>query len=282
MNQPSKSRLQLRMEILKKLGIEISKIDLVQEKPTKVEIEILDNEKEPKSIDTKLSSFEEQKMPTFLELHPKAPFDINFMDATDFLYYGLSSQTDLKPLEEIIQKKVILSEKKNTNQNRKYETNFLFEKTKTSYEKEYDTFIRPYLSLVISPFYNPEKVIPVSYDTWLEIRDSQIPMKNQYSYLEHAYQVKDSLSIEDWVIAIGIPFYYLRTHKGTEVAQELLEKVIQFIKTYHIELPILDTSGFLSILYVPPILEENRNLFAKKPKILSMLKEFEKQEKEKN
>lgn len=182
-----------------------------------------------------------------------------------FLYHGIRFQNYLEKLESIFAKKAILASKFIDN-SFTYEDNcndgeyvsLLEIDDAFKYDAMYEAFIRPNITLVVSPFCEAYNTIFVPFHEWEEIRNSGRTFKNRFSYGKNEYQVKDFVPL-DQIVAIGVPFLYLTCNRNEDYAAKLLDDVILLMKKYDLDLLVVDTSNYNKTLYVPE-LEETRKL----------------------
>lgn len=200
-----------------------------------------------------IEELEQQEMQTFYELHPYASETNNLEDINSFLYHGIRYQKHLEILENIFKERMILAGKHipefptyrlsdNCNDG---EYISLLEYKFPNYQAQWDTFIKPNVTLVISPECDAKKTIYVPTHQWDDIKQNYPQTKNRYSYMEGEYQVKDFIPLS-MVVAIGIPFQYLIDKISLEDANKLLEDTINLMETYEVYKPIIDTS-FLNL-----------------------------------
>lgn len=88
----------------------------------------------------------------------------------------------------------------------------------------------------------------LSFDEWLNIKKSNISLKNRYSYMLNEYQVKDWINL-DMVRAIGIPYSQFIREKGIEEMEEIIQHIIELMDNYNILLPIVNTDSCNKVLY---------------------------------
>lgn len=186
----------------------------------------------------------------------------NLCNTVCFLYHGIRFQYHLEKLESIFEKKAILASK-HLNNCFIYEDNCndgeyvsLLEIDPWEYSSMYEAFIRPNVTLVVSPFCEAYNTIYVPFNEWEEIKKSNRTFRNRFSYAKNEYQVKDRIPL-DQVVAIGIPYCYLGCQNKLDYANKLLEDVIELMHKYNLALPVVDTSASNEMLYNP---KEERKL----------------------
>lgn len=219
-----------------------------------------------------IEELEKQEMKTFCELHPCAAETNNLREIDSFLYHGIRYQEHLEILENIFKEGKILAAKNipdfpeyrfsdNCNDG---EYVSLLEYNIPDYQIEWDTFIKPNVTLVVSPKCNAKQTIYVPTYQWDDIKRNYSQTKNRYSYMEGEYQVKDYIPLS-MIIAIGLPYEYLVETKSEEFANKYLEDTVDLMKAYKIYRPIIDTSFFNFILteVKEPITIPNCDLFKK-------------------
>lgn len=192
---------------------------------------------------------EKEEMKTFDELHPYIDETNDFLEMNNFLYHGIRFQKNLEILESIFKDGKILAGKHipdfpehrffdNCNDG---EYVSLLECDDSRPQLEWQTFIKPNVTLVISPKCGAKKTIYVPTYQWDDIKKNHPQTKNRYSYMRGEYQVKDYIPLS-LVVAIGVPHMYLIDTKSHEFANQYLKDVISLMKEYRVYKPIVDTS----------------------------------------
>ncbi len=199
----------------------------------------------------------------FIDKHPLLKDVPTLCHVNYFLYHGIRYQDYLEVLENIFKSKAILAGKYVDNCY-SYEDNCnegeyisLLEINEYEYNDMYEVFIKPNITLVISPFCEAYNTIYVPYNEWEEIKQSDRKFKNRFSYAKNEYQVKDKISLEE-VVSVGVPYNYLISQNKISFANQLLEDTIKLMNEYNLDLPIVDTSNKNRILYVPELVESRK------------------------
>ena len=106
---------------------------------------------------------------------------------------------------------------------------------------EFDIFVRSNLFFGIKATIDAFKTIHLSYDDYIELRESGIKCNNLYSYAFNEYLVKDEIPLDD-VLFIGIDSnYYNGNYEDT------VNKVIELMKIYNIKLPFIDVNNNIEL-----------------------------------
>lgn len=103
------------------------------------------------------------------------------------------------------------------------------------------------ISLIISPNINAIKTIYLPYNEWEKIANKKT--KHRYSYAHNEYQVKQLIPIE-MIKAIGLPQRYLRLTNQENLIDIYKNDILELMKKYNIDLPIVDTSNYNNILFL--------------------------------
>jgi len=194
----------------------------------------------------KLAILDSQTPKTFLDLNPELYNSNNLRYIYNFLYHGIRFQNHLEKLESIFQAKAILAGNYQKNYS-PYSDNcnegeyISLLSTDGYYDIEYETFIIPNITLIVSPECNAIKTIYLPYNEWEQIKGKNT--KNRYSYANNEYQVKQIVPLS-LVKAIGLPARYLRTIGKEEQIEIYLQDILQLMNKYNINLPIIDTSAY--------------------------------------
>lgn len=194
---------------------------------------------------------DKQNSQTFLDINPDAIDRENLRFIYNFLYHGIRFQNHLEKLESIFKDKAILAGN--------YQKNYFSYSdncnegeyisllaTDGYYDLEYETFIMPNITLVISPDCNAIKTLYLPYHEWEQVKGKNT--KNRYSYAHNEYQVKQSISLS-MIKAIGIPARYLRTINKEEQIDIYLKDILELMNKYNITLPIVDNSAYNIPIY---------------------------------
>ena len=224
---------------------------------------------EPKFETPQKETFEEkfQKLEDQpLEFFESKYDDYDIKDIDNFLYHGIRFQQHLEKLESIFKDKAILA----GNYHNKYynyddncnEGEYI---SLTSYEREYITtyeiFIINNISLIISPECNAIKTIYLKYEDWEKAKG--IKTNNRYSYAMDEYQVKEKIPL-DLVKGIGLPANHLRETKREYLIDIYLNDILDLMKKYNTDLPIVDTSYNNRPLYTPKNYQSKRKILKNK------------------
>lgn len=201
---------------------------------------------ESNSFEQKLTILENLTPQTFQELHEDMYSLTNLRYIYNFLYHGIRFQNHLEKLESILKEQAILagnyqknyySYSDNCNEG-EYISLLSIDK---DYDLEYETFILPNITLIISSECQAIKTIYLPFNEWEQIKGKKT--KNRYSYAHNEYQVKKIIPIS-MVKAIGIPARYLRTINKEEQLNIYLHDILELMTKYQITLPIVDTSAY--------------------------------------
>lgn len=168
--------------------------------------------------------------------------EIPLRDVMCYLYHGIRFQKHLEKLENIFKKQQILAGKYVDGYNN-YDDNcnmgeyvsllqWVGENT-----PEYQTFIIPNISLIVSPRCNAIQTQYVEFEKWNEIRKGDYDLKNLYSYMRGECFCKDSIPFE-MVKAIGIGYNNYN----------LINDIEKLMEQYNINLPIIGTCEHNKIL----------------------------------
>ena len=173
----------------------------------------------------------------------------------NFLYHGIRFQNHLEKLESIFQDKAILAGNYQKNYS-SYSDNcnegeyISLLSTDGHYDLEYETFIMPNITLVVSPECGAIKTIYLPYKEWGKVKKKN--QSQRYSYAHNEYQVKQIIPLS-MVKAIGIPIRYLKTTNQEELINTYLNDIQELMDKYNITLPLVDTSAY----NIPITLPEN-------------------------
>lgn len=173
----------------------------------------------------------------------------------DFLYHGIRHQKHLEILESIFKDKAIIAgnyQENNSHSNYSDNCNegeyVSLLAINNDYNIEYETFIKPYITLIVSKDCNAIKTIYVPYYKWEEMKKKNT--SNRYSYANNEYHVKKMIPLS-YVKAIGVPARYLRTMGKEELIEIYLNEIIELMNKYNINLPIVDTSAYNMPIRIP-------------------------------
>lgn len=166
----------------------------------------------------------------------------------DFLYHGIRHQKHLEILESIFKDRAIIAGNYQKNNNysnycdncNEGEYVSLVARNK-DYDLEYTTFVKPYITLIISPDCGAIKTIYLPYEEWAEVVGKNT--SNRYSYAHNEYHVKQMIPLS-YVKAIGVPVRYLRDIFTQEEIERYLTDILELMNKYNINLPIVDTSAY--------------------------------------
>ena len=216
-----------------------------------------------KNFEEKLKYLENMPPQTFLDIYDQTYDFENLRYIHNFLYHGIRFQNHLEKLESIFKDRAILAGNYQ-NQHSHYYDNcnegeyISLLSTDGHYNLEYETFILPNITLVISPNCNPIKTIYLPYHEWIQIKGKKT--KNRYSYANNEYQIKQKIPLT-MIKAIGIPVRYLRSINKDELIDIYIQDILELMNKYNIYLPLVDTSA-----YNAPIITKNTNILQKKKK----------------
>lgn len=196
----------------------------------------------------KFSQLEEEDMKTFLQLNPwlsKRSTSLQFVSC--YLYHGIRAQNQLEILENILNNGILagkhIKDYNNYNENcNNGEYVSLLDKISDN-NLEYETFIEPNISLVVSPLCGAYKTIYVNFELWEFINTHYPDTKNRYSYAFNEYQIRDKVPVE-LIEAIGIPYQLLLNTDRLEETKILKRAIIDILDCQRINIPIVDTSDY--------------------------------------
>lgn len=199
-------------------------------------------------LEEKMTKLEQQLPQTFLDIN----CDIYNYDKLhyiyNFLYHGIRHQKHLEILESIFKDKAILAGNYQENNNYSNYSDNCNEGEYVSlvdinndYDLEYTTFVKPYITLLISPDCGAIKTIYLPYEEWTEVVGKNT--SNRYSYVHNEYHVKKMIPLS-YVKAIGVPARYLRDIGNEEKIERYLTDILELMNKYNINLPIVDTSAY--------------------------------------
>lgn len=217
----------------------------------------------PKTFEEKFKILEQQPIEYFKSSNKE--YDINDIDK--HLYHGIRFQKHLEKLEGIFKDKAILAGN--------YQDNY-YPYTDNCNNGEYislttidsgivyETFIKENISLIISSQCNAIKTIYLTYDEWDKIKD--LSTNNRYSYAPFEYQVKERIPI-NYIKAIGVPAKYLKMINKNNLIDIYINDIIELMDKYNINLPIVDTSNYNSILFIKDNYQNNIKYIKTRKKI---------------
>ena len=166
----------------------------------------------------------------------------------DFLYHGIRHQKHLEILECIFKDKAIVAGNYQKNNNYSNYCDNCNEgeyvslvDIKNDYDLEYTVFIKPYITLIISPDCGAIETIYLPYEEWAEVVGKNT--SNRYSYAHNEYHVKQMIPLS-YVKAIGVPARYLRDMGKEEKIERYLTDILELMNKYNVNLPIVDTSAY--------------------------------------
>lgn len=205
-----------------------------------------------KLTEQRIKELEALKMELFSTIHPNAREDLPLYFDNLYLYHGIRLGTYQEQLEVV--KKILKQGLLPRNQLRgyfSYSDNCNGGKRISLLEKEgfgdleFETFVKPNLSLIISPMVEAYKTIYVSFDEWLELNEQQ-NLHNFYSYARNEYQVQESIPVS-MIKAIGIPGFQmlLQGEDDDFYAKELST----FCNSLGLDIPIVDHSKGNQYIY---------------------------------
>ena len=219
-----------------------------------------------KNFEQKLAVLEQRLPQTFIELNPTMYEPQNLRFIHNFLYHGIRFQNYLEKLESIFQEQAILAGNYQKGYSYSYSDNcnegeyISLLSIDSHYDLEYETFVMPNITLVISPECSAIKTIYLPYDEWRLVRGKNT--KNRYSYARNEYQVKKMIPIS-MIKAIGVPAGYLKEKQQEEKLDIYLQDILELMNRHNISLPIVDTSNYNKPLTCPPshILKKSRHKY---------------------
>lgn len=207
------------------------------------------------SFEQKIAILDQQPPQTFLDINPNLYNSENLRYIFNFLYHGIRFQNHLEKLESIFQDQALLASHYQRIPHSSYSDNcnegeyISLLSTDGHYDIEYETFILPNISLIISPECNAIKTIYLPYEEWEQVKGKNT--KNRYSYAFNEYQSKQMIPIS-MIKAIGFPARYLRGIGKEDKIEQYLQDILALMNKYNISLPIVDTSAYNNPLVLPP------------------------------
>lgn len=206
-------------------------------------------------VEITVSQLEKEDMKTFLQLNPHlSRYTSSLHFDICYLYHGIRFHDQMKTLENILKNGILAG--KHIKDYNNYSDNCnngeyvsLLDKTSDN-NLEYETFIEPNISLLVSPLCGAYKTIYVSYELWENINLHYPNLKNRYSYAFNEYQIKDRVPIE-LIEAIGLPYQLLVNNKNKDQAEMYKRQIIDMLNCYGIGIPIVDTSNSNQLIYKP-------------------------------
>ena len=211
-------------------------------------------------IEEKFKKLESKRNETFKELNPYIGENPDLLEYDSFLYHGIRFQQHLEKLEQIFASKAILAgnyqEYYDTYDDNCNDGEYISLLALDSYhDLEYQTFIMPNISLVISHECNPLKTIYLPYEEWTEIK--KMNPKNRYSYAYGEYQVHKEIPL-DMIKAIGLPQTYLTLIGEKHLIETFKNDILELMYKYDINLPVVDTSNYNRQIYTPEKIQSNK------------------------
>lgn len=203
---------------------------------------------------------EQQEMITSKDVFFLADYDEEKLNPYAFLYHGVRFDEKLEKFEEILKCKKILAGKYTNNYfNYSDNANMGEYVSMTLYNRDrnsaYDVFVKENICFLISPDCDAILTKYIDFNTWEIIKNKKT--KNIYSYMEGEFFCKDYVAFE-FVKAIGVPYSYLIKAKGKEYADDILTKVGELMKKYKINLKVVDTGSYNTLLIDNKIKKNNR------------------------
>lgn len=117
-------------------------------------------------------------------------------------------------------------------------------------ELEFNTFVRRNIFFIINPSVKAYKTNFLSYDDYIELRESNINYKNLYSYAHNEYLVEEPISLND-CLYLGIDYRYFYGDYDNTV-----KDVINLINAYEIKMPFIEYYNYDEIYNY----EENKKI----------------------
>lgn len=185
-------------------------------------------------------------MEVFSALHPEVLEEFPPLDYDDlYLYHGIRFGSYKEQLEtaKMILKKGLLP-KEHLSEPYFYSDNCNDGKRVSLLAKngfddlEFETFVKPNISIIVSPLVEAYKTIYVSYGEWLEIV-KQKNLHNFYSYARNEYQVNGIVPVS-MIKAIGIPYFQMLMQKEKPLLYA--EELATFCSQLGLDIPIVDHS----------------------------------------
>lgn len=200
------------------------------------------------NLEEKITRLEQQTPQTFLDINSDIYDYDDLRYIYNFLYHGIRYHNNLEILESIFKDRAIIAGNYQKNNNYSNYSDNCNEGEYISllainkdYDIEYEIFIKPNITLIISPDCGAIKTIYLPYDEWEQIKRKNT--NNRYSYAHNEYQVKKMLPLS-YVKAIGVPVRYLRDIFTQEEIEKYLTEILNLMNKYNINLPIVDTSAY--------------------------------------
>jgi len=188
----------------------------------------------------------------FVEYLYEDETELNIHDAGRLLYHGIRFQKYLEKLENIFKEKYLyaghymnydyMCSSDNCNKGE-----YVSLMSGIDYDTlEFETFILPNITLVVSPYVEAQLAQYVSFETWLDIQKNNYDLKHLYSYARGEYMVKKGIPI-DKILAVGISTGHLRFNNQT-YSDKILEDIKSLMIKYNVDLPIVETKQLNKIL----------------------------------
>ena len=203
------------------------------------------------TFEEKIEKLEQQQKEIFTPLTRNVE-ELSIIE--NFLYHGIRFQNHLEKLEKIFQDKAILAANYQKDFQYTYDDNcnegeyISLAASNNEYDLVYKIFILENISLVISSECNAIKTIYLPYEEWIKLDNRKT--KNRYSYATNEYQVKKEIPLS-LIKAIGIPTRYLNQTNKSHLIDIYLSDILELMKKYNIDLPIVDTTNYNYPLYTP-------------------------------
>ena len=184
-------------------------------------------------------------MELFSTIHPNVREDLPLYFDNLYLYHGIrfgSYQEQLEIVKKILKQGLLprnqlsgyFSYSDNCNDGKRIS---LLEKEGFG-DLEFETFIKPNMTIIVSPMVEAYKTIYVPYGEWLELSERK-GLHNFYSYARNEYQVNGSVPAS-MIKAIGIPGFQMLLQGEDD--DWYAEELSSFCNNLGLDIPIVDHS----------------------------------------
>lgn len=188
----------------------------------------------------------------FVEFLYENESELNIHDAGRLLYHGIRFQKYLEKLENIFKEKYLyaghymnydyICSSDNCNKGE-----YVSLMSGIDYDtSEFETFILPNITLVVSPYVDAQLAQYVPFETWIKIQNKNYDLKHLYSYAHGEYMVPGGIPL-DKILAVGLSTAHLRLNNQT-YSDKILEDIKSLMIKYNVDLPIVETKQLNKIL----------------------------------
>lgn len=178
--------------------------------------------------------------------------ELTIKDVGRLLYHGIRFQRYLEKLENIFKDKCIYAGKymnydymcSSDNCNKGEYVSLM---SGIDYDTlEFETFILPNITLVVSPYVDAQLAQYVPYEMWLDIQENNYDLKHLYSYARGEYMVPIKIPMNK-IMAVGLSTAHLKL-RDTTYSDKILEDIKKLMNQYDIDLPIVETKLLNKVL----------------------------------